>query len=138
MWTLQEIGEWLQGNRESNRAAIREEVEAEYKQRHDERMQKMEDDAWDRDIEYRAQTMKRERDHEIQQRNIRNRQYIGTEMSSGLQAWMNSEPLMIEPLPRKVVYMVYDRDTCRYPDTGKIREKLMVRYRELIAESKQQ
>lgn len=111
------------------------EIERDWEKSHNQRMQKMEDDQWDRDIEHRAQTMFRERNHELLMRKIKWNNKPHTEVTK---MWMNSEPLIIKPLGKSACYMVHDKESAQYNDTSKIHDKLMERYRELIKEQLKQ
>lgn len=92
-------------------------------------LQKMEDDSWDRDIEYRAQKMLRDYNHEIEQWKIKH-----------WDMWEKSEhvrmyrPLIIADLPKKSVYTVHDKNTAKYNDTKLIDKKLSERFNQLLKE----
>ena len=131
MWTLNEIWEWIQGKREARRYQERVTIEAEYQKGHNEKMQKWEDEQWDRDIKYRAEKMLMERNHEIQTRKIK---WGNNPITLTTQMWLSSEPFIIADVPRKTGYTLYDKETARYYPSNKIHEKLIETYNKIREE----
>jgi hypothetical protein len=129
MWTLNEIWEWLQGKRADRQYQEVLEAEKIWKKGHNERMQKIEDSKWDRDIEHRAQTMLREWNHDKELRKIKAGAWPGSKYKD---LYIEKGGIVLAPLPRACVYTVYDKATMKYPGSRDIEDAVSKRFGELL------